>query len=239
MRAAIILFPGINREGDIARALRQATGAEPANRLARRTRTAAGPGSGRFAGRILLRRLSALRRDRGSCADHAGGRRSRGARRTGAGRLQRLPDPVRGRPFARRFDAQLRNCASSARCSMSGSRTPKLHSRVVTRRDRWSNSPSRTARETSSPMTTPSAESRRKAGSRFAIATLRAGSGTSTSPNGAINSIAGRVQRPVQCAGFDAPSRKPDRPPGRRHGRTGAFRFAGGLNGLVGAQAGI
>jgi phosphoribosylformylglycinamidine synthase I len=30
MRAAIILFPGINREGDIARALRQATRAEPA-----------------------------------------------------------------------------------------------------------------------------------------------------------------------------------------------------------------
>ncbi len=30
MRAAIIRFPGINREGDIARALRQATGAEPA-----------------------------------------------------------------------------------------------------------------------------------------------------------------------------------------------------------------
>src|ERR1700691_4988300 len=30
MRAAIILFPGINREGDVARALRQATGAEPA-----------------------------------------------------------------------------------------------------------------------------------------------------------------------------------------------------------------
>jgi phosphoribosylformylglycinamidine synthase I len=30
MRAAVILFPGINREGDVARALRQATGAEPA-----------------------------------------------------------------------------------------------------------------------------------------------------------------------------------------------------------------
>jgi phosphoribosylformylglycinamidine synthase I len=29
MRAAVILFPGINREGDAARALRQATGAEP------------------------------------------------------------------------------------------------------------------------------------------------------------------------------------------------------------------
>src|ERR1700690_2392864 len=30
MRAAIILFPGVNREGDVARALRQATGPEPA-----------------------------------------------------------------------------------------------------------------------------------------------------------------------------------------------------------------
>jgi phosphoribosylformylglycinamidine synthase subunit PurQ / glutaminase len=30
MRAAVILFPGINREGDAARALKQATGAEPA-----------------------------------------------------------------------------------------------------------------------------------------------------------------------------------------------------------------
>jgi phosphoribosylformylglycinamidine synthase subunit PurQ / glutaminase len=30
MRAAIILFPGINREGDAARALRQANGADPA-----------------------------------------------------------------------------------------------------------------------------------------------------------------------------------------------------------------
>jgi phosphoribosylformylglycinamidine synthase subunit PurQ / glutaminase len=29
MRAAVILFPGVNREGDAARALRQATGAEP------------------------------------------------------------------------------------------------------------------------------------------------------------------------------------------------------------------
>jgi phosphoribosylformylglycinamidine synthase subunit PurQ / glutaminase len=29
MRAAVILFPGINREGDAARALQQATGAEP------------------------------------------------------------------------------------------------------------------------------------------------------------------------------------------------------------------
>jgi len=30
MRAAVIQFPGINREGDVARALRQASGAEPA-----------------------------------------------------------------------------------------------------------------------------------------------------------------------------------------------------------------
>jgi phosphoribosylformylglycinamidine synthase len=30
MRAAVILFPGVNRDGDVARALRQASGAEPA-----------------------------------------------------------------------------------------------------------------------------------------------------------------------------------------------------------------
>ncbi len=30
MKAAVIVFPGSNREGDMARALRQATGAEPA-----------------------------------------------------------------------------------------------------------------------------------------------------------------------------------------------------------------
>ena len=74
MRAAVILFPGINREGDAARALRQATGADARDRLARRARAAGGGGSRRPAGRILLRRLSALRRDRRARADHAGGR---------------------------------------------------------------------------------------------------------------------------------------------------------------------
>ena len=47
-----------------------------------------------------------------------------------------------------------------------------------------------------------------------------------------------RVQRAVQCAGFDAASGKPDRSPRRRHRRTGAVRFAGRLNGLVCGQAG-
>ena len=40
MRAAVILFPGCNREGDVARALRQASGDDAADRLARRGATA-------------------------------------------------------------------------------------------------------------------------------------------------------------------------------------------------------
>ena len=61
----------------------------------------AGHGSRRAAGRLLLRRLSALRRDRRARADHEGGRRPRRARRAGARHLQRLPDPVRGRACCR------------------------------------------------------------------------------------------------------------------------------------------
>ena len=80
--------------------------------------------------------------------------------------------------------------ASSAKCSMCASRTHRLHSRAAMRRGRWSNSPSPMARETSSPMTTSSADSRRRARSRFAIATLKA-SRRRSNPNGAVNSIAG------------------------------------------------
>src|ERR1700735_1580912 len=102
MRAAIILFPGINREGDVARALRQATGAEPA--IVWHAEHELPPGldlvvlPGGFSYGDYLRC--------GARADHAGGWRARGARRTGARHMQRVPDPVRGGPFARRFDAQ-------------------------------------------------------------------------------------------------------------------------------------
>ena len=60
----------------------------------------------RHPGRLLLWRLSALRRDRGAHAGDARRRRQGSQRRPGDRRLQRLPDPGRGRAAARRADAQ-------------------------------------------------------------------------------------------------------------------------------------
>ena len=108
MKAAVVVFPGINRERDMARTLKLVSGREPA--MVWHADTAL-PGRHRSRGdprRLLLRRLSALRRDRGARADHGRGARARRKRRAGARRLQRLPDPVRGRAAAGRADAQRR-----------------------------------------------------------------------------------------------------------------------------------
>ena len=58
--------------------------------------------------RLQLRRLPALRRHRPLQPDHAVGRRLRRRRRPRDGHLQRLPDPHRGRPPARRPHPQHR-----------------------------------------------------------------------------------------------------------------------------------
>ena len=63
-RAAVILFPGSNREGDVVRALRQASGAPPAIVWHDDRALPAGNRPRRLARRFFLRRLSALRRDR-------------------------------------------------------------------------------------------------------------------------------------------------------------------------------
>ena len=59
----------------MARALRLVSGREPVDGVARRHRVAAGHRSRGRSRRLLLRRLSALRRDRGARADHGGGAR--------------------------------------------------------------------------------------------------------------------------------------------------------------------
>ena len=106
MKAAVLVFPGINRERDMARTLKLDLRSRAGDGLARRARAARRHRSGGDPRRLLLRRLSALRRDRGARADHGRGARLRRQRRAGARRLQRLPDPVRSRAAAGRADAQ-------------------------------------------------------------------------------------------------------------------------------------
>ena len=106
MKSAVIVFPGINRERDMARALKLVSGREPAMVWHGDTRIAGGHRSRRDPRRLLLWRLSALRRHCGARADHGCGPRLRAKRRPCSRGLQRLPDRLRGGPAARRADAQ-------------------------------------------------------------------------------------------------------------------------------------
>ena len=80
MRAGVILFPGINREGDVARALRQATGVKPAivwhaeHELPPGLDLVVLPGGFSYGDYLRCGAIAAR------VADHAGGRRPRCAR---------------------------------------------------------------------------------------------------------------------------------------------------------------
>ena len=128
--------------------------------------------------------------------DFAGRRRSR------AGVLQRLPDPVRGGPSPR-----ARSCATSAsstaasRCS-SAWRTPTRPSRGRCARGRCSPCPSRTARASTTPIPTPCAAQRAAARSSFATPRPTAGSTPAANPNGSLESIAGIVNEAGNVLGL-------------------------------------
>ena len=103
---AVVRFPGSNCDLDALRAA-EAAGANALLRLAPRHRPA--PGRRRDpARRVQLRRLPPVRGDRPVQPGHAGGAAARRRGRRRARDLQRLPDPLRGPPAARRADAERR-----------------------------------------------------------------------------------------------------------------------------------
>ena len=106
--------PGRGPRGD-ARRRRAGAALARRRRPARRRR-------GRPARRLLLRRLPALRRHRPVRAGDGADRGRRPGRPAGARHLQRLPDPLRGAPAARRADPQRSTCTSSTATSGCGSR---------------------------------------------------------------------------------------------------------------------
>ncbi len=106
MNIAVLQFPGSNCDQDAFHIF--ASGLRPSDPLC--LAQGHGPGRrgpGRRPGRLLLWRLSALRRDRAVFARH--GRRAGFCRprRPGVRHLQRFPDPVRGGAPARGADPQL------------------------------------------------------------------------------------------------------------------------------------
>ena len=137
MNAAVILFPGSNRERRRCARAAPGDGASARYCLARRSRPAVRNGSGGAARRIFLRRLSAVRRNRGPGADHESGERSRGPRGIGARHLQRLSDSLRGGPAARRSVAQRQSTVHLQVSALAGrERRREVHPRLRARASR-------------------------------------------------------------------------------------------------------
>ena len=108
MRSAVLVFPGINRERDMARALRLMSGRETAMvwhtdaQLPPGTDLVVVPGGFSYGDYLRCGAIAA----RAPVMDAV--RRFAARRRPGAGRLQRLPDSVRGRAAPGRAHAQCR-----------------------------------------------------------------------------------------------------------------------------------
>ena len=106
MKAAVIVFPGINRERDMARALKLISGREPAmvwhaeRELPAGTDLVVIPGGFSYGDYLRCGAIAA----RSPIMDAVRAHAEQG--RAGAGGLQRLPDRLRDRAAARRADAQ-------------------------------------------------------------------------------------------------------------------------------------
>ena len=161
-RIGVITFPGSLDDVDAARAVRLA-GGEPVA-LWHAEHDLRGVDAVVVPGRLLLRRLPARRRDRQPGPDHdRGGGRGR-RRDAGARHLQRLPDPLRGRPAARRAGPQRGSALRLPRPAAARRDRGDRLDRRATRRAPRSSSRSSTPRAGSWPTPTRWAGSRARAG---------------------------------------------------------------------------
>jgi phosphoribosylformylglycinamidine (FGAM) synthase-like amidotransferase family enzyme len=225
MKAAVVLFPGSNREGDAARALRQASGRRP-DRLARRSRTAAGNRSGRAARRLFLWRLSALRGDRRARADHGRGARPRRARRLCARHLQRLPDS--GARAGCLPGVLMRNRDLRFVCKMQHLRVERAD--TVFTRSYSKHQAIKVAiahgegNYEAHEETIRALEAEGRVAFRYCDASGVVGG--AANPNGSTNDIAGIYSENLRVLGMMPHPGKPDRPAGRRRRRARDVRIA-------------
>ena len=211
MRAGVITFPGSNCDRDLAVAL-AACGARVERLWHQETELPALDLIVR-AGRLLLRRLSALRRDGGARAGDARGGAAGGRRRGRARHLQRLSDPGRGGPAAGRSDQQ-RRPEFVCRCvELEVATTARPCSPPAT--------PPASASGCRSPTTTATTSC--DAGGLEAAARTRTGSRSATATTQRLDRRHRRRAGPrAQRAGHDAAPRARRRPAHRRHRRPAA-----------------
>ena len=229
VKAAVVVFPGVNRDRDLARALLDVSGATAGRGLAYGDGTAGGHGPRGAAGRVLLRRLPALRRHRGALPGDGRGAATRRARRSGAGDLQRLPGGLRGGAAARRADAQRRSALRLPDAASPGGNGPIRPSPPPMRRGRSSRFRWPMAKAITRPTTPRSTLLKPKVAWRSAIAGPEDDPGRGGNPNGSRNHIAGIYSADLKVLGLmPHPENAIDALAGGRDGR-GPLRKHDGL----------
>ena len=191
MKFAIVVFPGSNCDHDAlprgeararaGRRVRLAQGRDPRRRRRRHP-----------ARRLLARRLPAHRRHRAVLAGDECGDGLRRRRWSGARHLQRLPDPARSGPAARRDAAQPRPEVPSASTSASASSRPTRRSPARCRQGQVLRIP--IAHGEGNYFAPEMCSTARTASGAWSSATVDAAGGAPTSaanPNGAAHNIAG------------------------------------------------
>ena len=135
MKAAVLVFPGSNREGDVAQAIELVTGRKPqmvwhGDGDFEKTDLIVLPGGFSYGDYLRCGAMAAQSPVMAEVKTRAG------AGRAGARHLQRLPDRRRGGAAAGRADAQRARSSSSAATCTSRSRPARACSPTATRRAR-------------------------------------------------------------------------------------------------------
>ena len=228
MRVGVILFPGINREGDVARALRQATGVKPAivwhaeHELPPGLDLVVLPGGFSYGDYLRCGAIAARSPIMRAVAGHAAG----GGLVLGICNGFQILCEAGLLPGVLMRNAELRFICKMQHVRVENAQTPFTRRYASGEVVKFA-----IAHGEGNFIADDDTIHRIEAEGRvaFRYCDARGKVGSEFEPQWRHEFHSRRVQRPVQRAGFDAPSRKPDRPSGRRRRWTRVIRLASGV----------
>ena len=228
MRAAVILFPGINREGDAARALKQATGATPTIVWHAERELPAGvdlvvlPGGFSYGDYLRCGAIAARAPIMKAVGDHA----ARGGLVLGICNGFQILCEAGLLPGVLMRNAQRRFLCKMQHVRVENAQTPFTRRYAPGQVVKFAIAHGE-GNFVADDETIERIEAEGRVAFRYSDAEGRVGD--ATNPNGSNSLHSWRIQRAVQRARADAASRKPDRSTGRRRRWARAFRFPCGM----------
>ena len=228
MRAAVILFPGINREGDAARALKQATGATPTivwhaeRELPAAVDLVVLPGGFSYGDYLRCGAIAARAPIMKAVGDHAG----RGGLVLGICNGFQILCEAGLLPGVLMRNAQRRFLCKLQHVRVENAQTPFTRRYAPGQVVKFAIAHGE-GNFVADDETIERIEAEGRVAFRYSDAEGRVGD--ATNPNGSNSFHSWRIQRAVQRARADAASRKPDRSPGWRRRWARAFRFPCGM----------